>query len=465
LEQATASTAQPAAPKLAKSLRTRHVTMISIGGIIGAGLFVNSSNAIASIGPAVIVSYLLTGVIVLFVMRMLGEMAMAYPETGAFTEFSRLAMGPLAGFTSGWLYWYFWVIVVAIEAIAGARIVGLWLPDVPVWATGLLLTLALTGSNLLSTRSYGEFEFWFSSIKVAAIIAFIVIAASYALGFTSPTGQTFGNWVNAGGFAPNGWTPVLVGVTTLIFTLVGAEIATVAAAEANESERVIANLTTTLVVRILLFYVGSIALIVAVIPWNEVVTGLSPFAAALDRIGIPGAALGMNIIVLVAVLSCLNSGIYVASRVLFTLAAKGDAPQWLIQVDKRGVPSHAILIGALIACIAVGASVISPDLVFAFLVNATGALMIFVYMGVVVSQLILRPRIPADKLHIRTWFYPWSGYLIIAAMLAVLVAMAMRPASAIELGASTACLAVAVVSYFVFRRRPAAAPAPRPETS
>jgi GABA permease len=453
LEQARASIPQPAAPKLTKSLRARHVTMISIGGIIGAGLFVNSANAIASIGPAVIVSYIFTGIIVLFVMRMLGEMAMAYPETGAFTEFSRLAMGPLAGFTSGWLYWYFWVIVVAIEAIAGARIIGLWLPDMPVWLTGLVLTVVLTGSNLLSTRSYGEFEFWFSSIKVAAIIAFIVVGASYALGFTSPTGQTFGNWVNAGGFAPLGWTPVLVGVTTLIFTLVGAEIATVAAAEANESERVIANLTTTLVVRILLFYVGSVALIVAVIPWNEVETGLSPFAAALDRIGIPGAALGMNIVVLVAVLSCLNSGVYVASRVLFTLAAKGDAPQWLVQVDRRGVPSRAILIGALIACIAVGASAISPDLVFAFLVNATGALMIFVYMGVVASQLILRPRTPADRLHIRTWFYPWSGYLTIAAMLAVLIAMAFRPSSAIELAASTACLVVVVASYFIFRRR------------
>jgi GABA permease len=434
--------------------------MISIGGIIGAGLFVNSSNAIASIGPAVIVSYILTGIIVLFVMRMLGEMAMAYPDTGAFTEFSRLAMGPLAGFTSGWLYWYFWVIVVGIEAIAGARIISVWLPGAPVWATGLALTALLTGSNLLSTRSYGEFEFWFASIKVAAIIAFIVVAASFAFGFTSPSGQTFGNWVDAGGFAPKGWMPVLAGVTTLIFSLVGAEIATVAAAEANESERVIASLTTTLVVRVLLFFVGSVAMIVAVMPWDQVVTGLSPFTQALERIGIPGAALGMNIIVLVAVLSCLNSGIYVASRVLFTLAAKGDAPQWLVQIDKRGVPSRAILIGSVIACLAVGASVISPDLVFAFLVNATGALMIFVYMGVVISQLILRPHIPADRLHLKTWFYPWSGYLTIACMLAVLASMMLKPQTAIELAASTACLVVVALCYFAFRRsQPAVRPA------
>ena len=153
MDEAVTTDALPGAPKLAKSLRARHVAMISIGGIVGAGLFVNSANAIAAIGPAVIVSYVLTGLIVLFVMRMLGEMAMAYPETGAFTEFSRVAVGNLASFTSGWLYWYFWVIVVAFEAIAGAKIVALWLPDIPIWVSGLALTLVLTGSNLLSTRS------------------------------------------------------------------------------------------------------------------------------------------------------------------------------------------------------------------------------------------------------------------------------------------------------------------------
>ena len=449
--------ALPGAPKLAKSLRARHVAMISIGGIVGAGLFVNSANAIAAIGPAVIVSYVLTGLIVLFVMRMLGEMAMAYPETGAFTEFSRIAMGGLAGFTSGWLYWYFWVIVVAFEAIAGAKIVALWLPDIPIWLSGLALTVVLTGSNLLSTRSYGEFEFWFSSIKVAAIIAFIVIAASYALGM-NPTGQsTFVNWVSDGGFAPNGWLPVLSGVTALIFTLVGAEIATVAAAEAKESEKVIANLTTVLIFRILFFYVGAIALIVAVVPWREIATQaqiqlMSPFTMTLDKIGIPGAGVVMDVIVLVAVLSCLNSGIYVASRVLFTLAAKKDAPMWIVQIDKRGVPSRAILVGAAIACAAVALEAFFPKEIFGFLINASGALMIFVYMLVVISHLMLRPKIPKENLHLATWFYPFSGWIALAAMSAVLFAMAATPGRDAELFASVTCLVVIVAAYFVFRR-------------
>ncbi len=447
-----APAAEPPA-SLARVLRSRHVSMISIGGIIGAGLFVNSSTAIANIGPAVIVSYALAGVIVLFVMRMLGEMAMAWPEVGAFTEFPRMALGNLAGFTSGWLYWYFWVIVAAFEAIAGAKIVSLWLPDIPLWQTALALTIVLAGSNLLSTRNYGEFEFWFSSIKVAAILAFIIIAASYAFGFTSPSGQTFGNWFNDGGFAPKGWFAALAGVTALIFSLVGAEIATVAAAEAHKSEKVIANLSTVLIFRILLFYIGSVALIVAVVPWSQVVVGQSPFAMVLDVIGIPGAALAMNVIVLVAVLSCLNSGLYVASRVLFTLAARGDAPQWLVKIDRRGVPGRAILAGALVALVAVGMAGFFPTTIFAFLVNASGALMIFVYMLVVISQLVLRPRIPTERLHLKTWFYPVSGYVVIAAMLAVLYAMAATPERAVEFWASMICLVFVIGCFFAFRRR------------
>jgi L-asparagine transporter-like permease len=456
--ETTTTPAEPAAiPQLAKSLRARHIAMISIGGIIGAGLFVNSINAIASIGPAVILSYLLTGLIVLFVMRMLGEMAMAYPDTGAFTEFSRRAMGNLAGFTSGWLYWYFWVIVVAFEAIAGASMIALWLPQIPTWITGLALTVLLTGSNLLSTRSFGEFEFWFSSIKVAAIIAFIVIALSYAFGMNPTGGMTFSNWTNDGGFAPMGWLPVVAGVTSLIFTLVGAEIATVAAAEAHEGEKTIANLTTVLIFRILLFYVVSIALIVAVVPWREIaeqaaVQRMSPFTMALNKVGIPGAAMAMDIIVLVAVLSCLNSGIYVASRIMFTLAGRGDAPRWIVKVDKRGVPSRAILVGAAIACAAVALEAFFPKDLFGFLISASGALMIFVYMPVVISHLILRPKTPPDLLKLKTWFYPWSGYAVMAAMIAVLVAMALKDDSRYELIASAVCLVVVIGSYFVFGR-------------
>jgi L-asparagine transporter-like permease len=431
--------------------------MISIGGIIGAGLFVGSSAAIAAIGPAVLVSYGLAGLIVLFVMRMLGEMAVSHPDTGAFTEFSRLALGPLAGFTAGWLYWYFWVVVVAIEAIAGAAILTEWI-NLPTWQIGIGLMAVLTASNLFSTRTYGEFEFWFSSIKVAAILAFIVIAGAHVAGLTGNHEAGLSNLFNQGGFAPFGWAPVIAGVTTVIFAVVGAEIATVAAAEAREGEKTIANLTTTLVVRIVLFYVGAIGLILAVIPWRSIEPGASPFATALGQLGVPGAEDVMNAVVLVAVLSCLNSGIYVASRILFTLAAKGDAPGWLVKVDRRGVPSRAIASCVAFAFLALGASVVSPGQVFAFLVNASGALMIIVYLMTVASHIRLRSiteRTRPEALTLKAWFYPIGSYLTGAAMIAVLAAMAMSKDLASQLYASLACVVTTVVLYRLLRWKPA----------
>src|SRR6202451_125143 len=314
--------------QLSRSLRPRHVAMISIGGIIGAGLFVGSSVAIAATCAPPVLSYLLTGVLVLLVMRMLGEMAVALPQTSSFTEFARVGLGPWAGFICGWLYWYFWIIVVPVEAIAGANILHHWLP-LPTWQLGLGLMAVMTAVNLMSARSYAGVEFWFASIKVAAIIVFIVIAASYAFGWTSPHGATFGNLTAYGGFTPNGWIAVLAAVPTVFFALTGAEITTIAAAESAQPGRAVARMGSAVIQRILTFYVLSVFLIVSVAPWNTVRSGESPFTLALDTMHVPWAGTIMTVIILTAVLSCLNSAFYVSSRVLFILAARGDAPQSL----------------------------------------------------------------------------------------------------------------------------------------
>jgi L-asparagine transporter-like permease len=263
--------------------------MISIGGIIGGGLFVNSLVYIAAMGPAVILSYLLTGGIILFVMRALAEMATARHGIGSCTEYARLAMGNLAGFSFGWIYWYFWVVVVAFEALVGAEIASHYLPgETPVWIIALVLTVLLTATNLLSTRSYGEFEFWFSSIKVAAIIVFILVAGAYASAGTKPVPPPSTVWSTMAASPRNGWTAVLVGVVSLVFTLVGAEITTVAAAESDAGEKIIARLATNLIIRMLLFYILSIALIMCVVPWREIaeqkaIGPMSPFTMALQK--------------------------------------------------------------------------------------------------------------------------------------------------------------------------------------
>ena len=438
-------------PRLSHALKSRHVSMIAIGGIIGAGLFVGSSTAIAQTGPAIVVSYGLAGLLILMVMRMLSEMASLHPGAGSFTELVREGLGERAGFVCGWLYWYFWVVVVAIEAIAGAVIVSSWI-DAPVWLIGMVLLALMTGVNLLSARSYGEFEFWFSLIKVVAIVGFIAIAGLWAFGVTSPSGPTFGNLVDHGGFAPHGWGSVLAGVTSVIFALTGAEIATIAAAESHEPVRTIARITSTVALRIMLFYLVSIFLIVAVIPWTSVEQGHSPFAAALDSMAIPHAGDIMNLVVLVAVLSCLNSGMYVTSRVLFVLSEKGNAPKALVALNSRKVPVRSTLIGSLFAYLALAASVLSPQVVFSFLVNASGALMLFIYLLVCFAQLRMRARMEREapeQLLIRMWFHPYGSCLSVVGIVIVLAAMGLKAGSRAELLSSLVLLGITFALSFV----------------
>src|SRR5215475_13172885 len=378
------------AHELSKSLRPRHLTMISIGGIIGAGLFVGSSAAIAATGPAIVLSYLLTGILILLVMRMLGEMAVSLPNVRAFTEFARVGLGPGAGFVAGWLYWYFWIITVAVEAIAGAKIVHGWYPAIPEYEIGLGLMAVMTCVNLLSARSYGEFEFWFSSIKVSAIIAFIALGAAYAFGFTSHHGTTFANLSSHGGFAPKGILTVLAGAVTVFFAMTGAEITTVAAAESEEPSRAVAKMSTSVIIRILTFYVLSITLVLCVVPWDSIRVGESPFTLALNTMDFSWASTAMSVIILTAVLSCLNSAFYVCSRVLFLLAEHNDAPQYLVQLNERKVPTRSVWMGSLAGVVGVMADKFAHSTIFAFLVNASGALMVFVYIMVAVAQIRLR---------------------------------------------------------------------------
>ena len=439
-----------AADQLSRSLKSRHVSMITFGGIIGAGLFVGSSTAISTIGPAAVVSYALAGFLVLLVMRMISEMAMALPGMQTFPDFAREGVGNWAGFLVGWLYWYFWVVVIAIEAIAGAKIINGWFPQFEVWQIGVALMAVLTAVNLMSARSYGEFEFWFASTKVVAIIAFILIAAAYAFGITSPGGPTFANLTSHGGFAPAGVTAIFAGVATTIFSLCGAEIATLAAAESEEGAQTIARMTISVSVRILIFFVLSILMIVSVVPWNEIVVGVSPFAHALRVMGYPAADLVMNGIVLVAVLSCLNSGIYITSRAMFGLARNRDAPTSCVKLSKARVPARAILIASLFSYGALAASVLSPDKVFNFLVNSSGAIMLFIYLLIAWAQLRLRDRFEAKApgdLKLRMWFHPYGTWAAMAGMIGVLMLMALSPGHRIELWASVLVTAGFVIGY------------------
>ena len=446
--------------ELSRSLKRRHLTMISIGGIIGAGLFVGSSTSIIAGGPASFISYGITGILILLVMRMVCEMSTAMPQVRSFTEFARAGLGEGAGFVVGWLYWYFWVLTVPVEAIAGAKILQAWIPLSPL-QIGVGLMTVMTCVNLLSARSYAEFEFWFASIKVAAILAFIAIATSYAFGFTSPHGATFGNLVDHGGFTPHGWIAVLAAVPTVFFAMTGAEITTIAAAESAQPGNAVARMGSAVIGRILIFYVISLFLIVSVTPWDTVRSGESPFTLALNTMHVPWAGAVMSVIILTAVLSCMNSAFYVSSRVLFILADRGDAPQMLVKLNARRVPSKSVLIGAAAGFLGIIAATEAPQAVFDFLVSSSGALIVFVYMAIALAQITLRrrrERAGTPQPQVSMWLFPWLSYAAIGAMSAVLIAMAFTPRLQQDFKFSCITLVVAILAYRLTRRirRPAA---------
>ena len=444
-------------------LKQRHMTMIALGGVIGAGLFVGSGVVIQQTGPAAILSFLITGGLVVLVMRMLGEMACAMPAVGSFYEYARLAFGnwrgpgKMAGFLTGWMYWYFWVIVVALEAVAGAKLIQFWLPDTPAWIISLALLVVLTLTNLISVGSYGEFEFWFSSIKVGAIIVFLFLGGLYVLGLwpaSMHTTSVLPTLLGHGGFMPLGIGPVMSGAVAATGFYFGAEIVTIAAAEAKEPAKAVAKATNSVITRVLVFYVGSVALVVALVPWNSHQMA-TPYVSALEVMGLPAAANVMNAIVLTAVLSALNSGLYAASRMLFALTRHGDAPAALAKVNKRGVPVRAILLGTVFGYVSVVMSYVSPDTVFAFLVNSYGTVALFVYVLIAFSQLRLRKRldpVAASKLRVRMWAYPYLTWVAIVGMVGILVAMAFIPDQRKPLWLGVASLGVLVVAYGLTRR-------------
>ena len=438
--------------ELKKGLKQRHLTMIAIGGVIGAGLFVGSGVVINQTGPAAFLSYLITGVLIVLVMRMLGEMATANPSTGSFADYARRALGGWAGFSVAWLYWYFWVIVVGFEAVAGAKIITFWF-DAPLWLLSLGLMVLMTLTNLVSVGSYGEFEYWFAGIKVAAIIAFLVLGTCYVLGLWPDHGFDVSNMTDQGGFLPNGVGAIFSSIVVVVFSMVGAEIATVAAAESHDPEKAIGRATQSVIVRVATFFVGSMVLLVLIVPWDDNDLGASPYVAAFKTMGIPYADHIMNAVVLTAVLSCLNSGLYTASRMLFVLAARREAPMALIRVNGRGVPVWAILFSTVIGFLSVIAAYVSPDTVFLFLLNSSGAVILFVYLLIAISQFVLRRQTPESELSVKMWLFPWLTILAGVGIVAVLAQMAITSKTRSQLLLSLLSWGIVLVLYAVTRWR------------
>ena len=460
IELQAADPGSPESSGLQRTLRSRHIQMIALGGVIGAGLFVGSGVVIKSAGPGAVLSFALTGALVVLVMRMLAEMATAYPAIGGFYEYNRHALGELAGFLTGWMYWYFWVIVVAFEAVAGADLLTVWFPGVASWVFTLGLVLLFTILNLLSVRSWGEAEYWFASIKVVAIVIFLLVGVVFALDLWPAVQGGFGNLTAHGGFLPNGIGPVLTGAVAATGFYFGSEMVTIAAAESAEPERAIARAMQSVVSRVLVFYIGSILIVVMILPWND--PGIAhPYASALGTLRVPGAALIMNAVVLTAVLSALNCGLFASSRMLMALARRGDAPRALGRLNPRGIPVAAILAGTAFGYLAVVMNYVSPNTVFKFLVDSYGTVAIFVYLLIALAELRLRSRLEREapeRLRVRMWCFPYLTIVAIVAMLGIVAAMAFIPDQRLPLWFGIASAGVMVAAYPI--RRQFGAPPP-----
>ncbi|WP_405123936.1 GABA permease [Pseudomonas sp. M20] len=434
--------------QLAQGFKPRHVTMLSIAGIIGAGLFVGSGHAIAAAGPAVLLAYLFSGLLVVLVMRMLGEMAVANPDTGSFSTYADQAIGRWAGFTIGWLYWWFWVLVIPIEALAAGHVLNQWFPQVDAWLFALGSIIALVVTNLFSVSKYGEFEFWFAMAKVVAIIGFIGVGFAVLMGWVPDreVSGLSGLMADHGGFAPNGLSAVVGAFITIMFSFIGTEAVTIAAAESNDPSRNIAKATRSVIWRIGVFYLLSIFVVISVVPWNDpLLASVGSYQRALEIMNIPHAKFMVDVVVLIAVASCMNSSIYIASRMLYSLGRRGDAPKILKATSSAGVPRAAVIASTVLGALITVWSYFMPAGLFQFLLASSGAIALLVYLAIAVSQLRMRRILQQRNVELtfRMWLFPWLTWLVIVFICAALAVMMITPQHRTEV-TTTIGLALAI---------------------
>ncbi|GAB3129625.1 amino acid permease [Tsukamurella serpentis] len=408
--------------RLHAGLRARHLIMMSLGSAIGAGLFVGAGKGIALAGPAVLVAYALAGVVVIAVMRMLGEMVAADPNPGAFSYYAGRALGPGAGFAVGWLWWVQLCLVVAAEAVAAAAILNGLLPGgPPVWVWALIFMTALTALNLTAVRGFGEFEFWFSLIKVIFVTLFLIVGVGFLLGWTSAPSPGLGNLTE---FAPHGAGGVVAALLVVIFAFGGIEIVAVAAAETRDPEHAVGRAIRATVWRILVFYVGSVAVILLALPWDSKAVAEKPFVAVLDAAGLPAVGATLGVVIVVALLSSLNANLYGSSRMLYSLAERRMAPAAAARATGSGVPVTAVLASSVIGFLAVPATYLWGAEVLDRLLAVVGSTLIVTWLATIGSQIVLRRRAERDgtALPLRMWGHPYLSWAVLVLLLVIVTA-------------------------------------------
>lgn len=409
--------AAPTDEGYSRGLSPRTIQMIAIGGAIGTGLFYGAGGAIQKAGPALILCYLAAGLAIFVIMRALGELLTYRPVAGSFAEYAHEFLGRFAGFATGWTYWAVWVATCMAEITVAGKYVQYWF-DIPQWVTALVVLGIMFVANLVSVRLFGEGEFWFSTIKVTAIVTMIVLGLGVLIfHFGHATNPTVTNLWNDGGVFPNGFGQALLALQIVVFAYVGVELVGVTAGEARDPKRTLRKAINSLPLRIGLFYVGALVVIMSVSSWRTFHAGRSPFVEVFEQIGIPGAAGIINFVLLTAALSSCNSGIYSTGRMLRSLSQRQEAPPALAALSGRSVPAVGIAVSAAVMVIGVAVNYFSPEKAFGYITSVSTMGIIFVWGVILVCHLIYRVRVKQGAL-------PGSDYRLPGAPITTALALA-----------------------------------------
>lgn len=428
---------------LQKGLSPRHVQFIALAGMIGTGIFKGSSDTVSLAGPSVAVSYLIGGALLFIVMSALGEMALVHPGLNV-QNLIHKAFGSRVSFIIGWLYWINWVIVTVVELLAAGSFLQFWVPQAPLWLLSLLCAAFVVGINLIEVKYYGEFEFWIAGIKIITLIVFILLGALILFGLFPGTSSTVSNYTAHGGFFPNGLHGTFSAFLIVMFSYGGAELIGVTVSETKDSEKVLPRVIKQTVVRVMLFYILPILIICGIIPWNQVSSVESPFVQVFSRTGIPAAAHVMNFVLLTAVLSAANSGIYATSRTLFNMAQSGEAPHAFLKISRKGVPLTSILLTSLFILAGVILAYLTPNEVISYLMTIPGFTVVLVWIAICAAELRLRKSY-AKLPSFRVKGYPFMVWIALLALAGIFLSFLLGGGNPIGISVCLAILIVLVV--------------------
>jgi AAT family amino acid transporter len=451
---------------LHRALKNRHIQMIALGGAIGTGLFYGSSESIQVAGPSILLAYLVGGLVIFFVMRALGEMSVDDPQSGAFSYYAYKNWSQRAGFVSGWNYWFNYIAVSMVELAVVGTFVNYWFPDVPAWLSAAFFLVAITLVNLIGVKAFGEFEFWFAIIKVAAVVGMIVLGiVVIAAGITGEGGVTPSLthlWDNGGWFplglltnVDGAWVGLLMALVVVMFSFGGVELIGITAGEADNPKRTIPKAINQVIYRILIFYVGALAVIMCVVPWADIDGEMSPFVKIFDSVGIKVAAGILNFVCLTAVMSVYNSGLYANGRMLYSLAHQGNAPAFLKKVSRNGVPVNGVLASAAVTVVAVVVVFLWPAFAFQYLMSIALIAGIINWTMVMITQRKFRRRIGSEETSKLEFKLPGARFMtwaVIGFLAMVVVLMCFSPSYLVAVIVGPIWLAILLVAYELKRR-------------